>query len=274
MRFGKSAKEAAQEPVRGGGGGDFMRYIKDGDQTFRFMDEPDEWVRFWEHYNPMGFSFPCNDEDTCPGCVSDNEKMKKVSRRFAGHVLTSYNGQDYVNVLKVGSMVFDKLENRFARFGTICDRDYTITRYKTSGDRYDFDVEGGMPNPVDFTTFQRKDIEQMLADAWEESWGEGASTPTPRQEPAAASNGAQTAQPPRRPTIAPDPAPEPVQEEPPFEPAPTEPVKEEEPVYKERELRAMEYDELVLLVKREMGTSVPDGLNDTKSVVDWLVQGS
>ena len=49
---------------------------------------------------------------------SDNEKMKKVSRKIAFNVLDSFNGAEYVNVCKVGPMVADKLENRFKRFDT------------------------------------------------------------------------------------------------------------------------------------------------------------
>src|SRR4249919_133666 len=106
MRFGKSAKEAKKEPAKGGSG-DFMRYIKDGDQTFRILQEQEDWVYYWEHYNPMGYSFPCNDTDPdnpnpegCPGCSSDVEKMKVPSRKIAFNVLQSYNGQEYVNVYK------------------------------------------------------------------------------------------------------------------------------------------------------------------------------
>ena len=269
MKFGKSAQEVVDEPSRAGSGGDFMRYIKDGPQSFRFLQEPNDWLRYWEHYNPMGFSFPCADPDmqdpaSCPGCSSDLEKMKKPARRFAGNVLTSYNGIDYVNVLKVGTMVFDKLENRFDRFGTICDRDYTITRYKTSGDRYDFDVEGDPPTPLPqpVTSYQLKDVEQMLVDAYNDSWGEGAAkveAPKPRSIVAA-------------------------QEPPPFSQAPASNPKEAvakimpaaersepEPVYQEEDLRAMDYDDLVLLVKTDMDAAVPDEYTTTDAVVNWLM---
>ena len=272
MRFGKSAKEAKEEPSRSGSGGDFMRYIKDGSQTFRIIQEQPDWIYYWEHYNPMGFSFPCNSEPDCPGCTSDNEKMKKVSRRIAFNVLQGYNGQDYVNVYKVGTMVSDKLENRIDRFGTITDRDYTVTRYKTSGDRYDFDVEGGVATPVDFSGYELKNIEAMLQEAWDQSWGENAdpaAKPPPGRgsAPAGASNGAAAAPAPKRPTIAPAPAPEPSQE------VPSEPASKPEKVYQETELRAMEREALAALVGIDMGVTVPAELGTSDDVVDWLMAG-
>jgi len=73
VRFGKSKTEAAEEPGRGGGG-DFIRYLKDGSTTFRILQEQDEWVYFWEHFSPAGFSFPCprsadDPVEMCPGCT-------------------------------------------------------------------------------------------------------------------------------------------------------------------------------------------------------------
>lgn len=266
MRFGKSADEAAQEAPRGGGGGDFIRYLKDGDTTFRILQEPDDWKYWWEHFSPAGFSFPCprSPEDPvedCPGCSSDNEKMSKVNRKIGFNVLSSWNGQEYVNAFKVGPTVADKLENRYKRFTTICDRDYTITRYKSSGDRWDFDVEGGTPHPIDLDRYELKNIEAMLQQSWDEAWGD----PSQAQANLAASNTATqeaaVAQKVKRATIAPQkPAVQP--EEPPFEPK----------VYQEADLRQMEYEDLLMTVKQDMGGTVPPAtLTTTNEVVDWLM---
>ena len=258
MRFGKSAKEAEQEPSRGGVGGDFIKYLRDGDTTFRILQDPDDWTYWWEHFNPSGFSFPCprspqDPIEDCPGCRSDNERMSKVTRRVGFNVLSSFNGQEYVNVYKVASAVADKLKNRYSRFGTVTDRDYTITRYKTSGDRYDFDVDGGTPTPVDPSKYDLKDIEAMLAETYEEQWGDGAQQSPPPQP-------ARTA----RPTIAPAPA-QVGSDEPPFEPKP-------EKVYREEELRKMEHGELLVMIKQDMNLTPPATLTTTDGVVNWLME--
>jgi hypothetical protein len=256
MRFGKSAKEAAEEPGRAGSGGDFIRYLKDGDTTFRLLQEPDDWTYYWEHFSPMGFSFPCSNEDDCYGCVSDNEKMKKAQRRIAFNVIQGYNGTDYVNVFKVGSTVADKLKNRFNRFGTVTDRDYTVTRIKT-GDRYDFDLDGAAPTPVDVTKFELKDVEALLQSSWDEAWGEGGQGTAGVREPRNPKPDQPPAQ--KRITIAPQPK----SDEPPFEPPET--------VYQEADLRAMTYEELVTLVKNDLGDTPPEGCTTAPQVVDWLL---
>ena len=242
MRFGKSKEEAEREPNRaGGGGGDFIKYLQEGDTTFRIMDEPNEWAYYWEHFSPEGFSFACNDEDDCPGCTSDSEKMKKVSRKIAFNVLQSYQGRDYVNVYKVGPMVTEKLENRYQRLDTLKDRDYTIRKYKTSADRWDFDVEGNTPTPVDFSQYEKKNVEKMLLEQWQEHWGGGQPQPA------------------RRATIAPKVQPE----EPPFE---------QEKVYKEADLRSMDLPGLQTLLKDDMGLTPPATLESTDAVVNWLME--
>jgi hypothetical protein len=265
MRFGKSAKEAEAEPGRGGVGGDFIRYLKDGDTTLRILQEPEEWTYWWEHFSPAGFSFPCpraadDPIEDCPGCSSDNEKMSKVSRKIGFNVLTSWNGQEYVNAFKVGPTVADKLKNRYSRFGTITDRDYTITRYKSSGDRYDFDVDGAAPTPVNLRKDEWKDIEALLAESYEQAWGDGDQGQANRQATREASREAAVAQKVKTATIAPQ-RPAPAPEEPPFE----------EKVYAEADLRAMDLEDLLVLVKANMQVSVPDGMSTSDEVVDWLM---
>lgn len=266
MRFGKSAAEAAAEPSRSSGG-DFIKYLKDGDTTFRIIQEPDDWKYYWEHFNPGGFSFPCPRDvsdpiEDCPGCSSEIEKMSKVSRKVAFNVLTSFNGQDYVNVYKITGTLADKLKNRFARQGTLTDRDYTITKFKTSGDRTDFDVDGQLPSPIDLTKYELKDVEQMLADTYDEQWG------NPQTARESASKAAQSAR--ETEVVAKvrglSVAPAPKQEEPPFEKAPEKEVKEED-------LRAMSYEEILLLVKSEVDEAPPAEADTTDKVVDWLMGG-
>jgi hypothetical protein len=251
MTFGKSKTEADQEPSRGGGGGDFIRYLKDDPVTMRILQEQSEWKYYWEHYDQgKQVSYPCPRSATdpiemCQGCSSDNERTAKVSRKIAFNALTSFNGVEYVNVWKVGPMVADKLENRIKRWDTITDRDYTLSRYKGSGDRWDFDVEGGTPVAIDLHKEEWKDIEALLQQAWDDVWGEGGSVQ--REE--------EVFRP--RATIAPAAQ----SEEPPFEPK----------VYQETDLRAMDYEHLVMVVKEQMGETPPSTLTTTNQVVDWLM---
>lgn len=170
MRFGQTEEEAAAD-TRGTSGGAFIRYMKDGDTTFRILQESKDWTYYWEHFNP-GASFPCtNDTETCPGCTSNNEKMAKPSRKVAFNVLEG----DYVNVYGVPPLLADKLKLRENRLGTITDRDYMITRYKTGqGDRKktEYDVESLGEKPIDLSKYDLHNIEDMLAQAYNDAWGD------------------------------------------------------------------------------------------------------
>lgn len=269
MKFGKSAKEAENEQSRGGFSGDFIRYLKDGDTTLRILQDPDDWTYWWEHFSPAGFSFPCprgadDPVEDCPhGCASDNEKISKVNRKIGFNVLASVNGQEYVNAFKVGPTVADKLKNRYARLDTLTDRDYTITRYKTGADRWDFDVEGHTPSPVDLARYELKNIEEMLQQSYEEAWGDGPQARANQmasEEVTVGPKGQQVTVHKAKATIAPQKA-APASEEPPFE----------EKTYAEEDLRAMGLEDLLVLVKANMGVQVPDGYSTSDEVVDWLL---
>ena len=170
MKFGATAAEHEAAP-KGGSGGTYMRYMKDGDTTFRILQEPDEWIYWYEHFNPGGFSFPCTrDRSTCPGCTSNIEKMQKASYKAGFNVLEG----EYVNVYKVPITLAEKIKNRYERLGTITDREYTFTRYKTAGDKTDYDIEGGTPTKIDLSEYKDRiqEIEPMLEASYEEAWGD------------------------------------------------------------------------------------------------------
>ena len=257
MRFGKSAEEAEQEPTRGGGAGGFMKYMKDGDNYLHIVDEPDKWLYYWEHYNPGGYPFPCtNERDTCPGCTSDNEKMKKASRRIA---LNAFDGE-YTNVWKIPKTVADKLKNRSERLGTITDRPYTITRLKDgTGEkaRYDYDVEGGDKQPLpDEVNDHVRNPEELLAQAYDEAWGTSDKTSDSSPIVKANKNAVQqqmSADAPARPKI--------VRAEP-----------KEEKVVTEEELRKMEPWDLFKLCEDEgFGPPPKENSETTNSIVDWML---
>lgn len=244
MRFGKSAEEAAAETPRGGDG-KFIRYFKDGDTTLRILQEPDEWIEYWEHYNPGGYPFPCDGDnrDTCPGCTSKNEKMNRASKKYVFYALQAYNGKDYVNAWKVTPTLNEQLRNRFNRLGTLTDRDYTITKFEGTNGKTGYDLEGGQQGVVDTSEMDFPDIEELLTAAWEQAWGDGADTPEP---------------------------------EPKAEPAKSEikvpnPPADAEPSYEEDDLRKMEPKELKVLCVQYFEKLPPGTANNSDKIVDWMM---
>lgn len=256
MRFGKSEDEAKAEPSRGGGGSDFMKYCKEGDNTLRILDEPDKWVYYWEHYNPGGYPFPCtNDRESCPGCTSDVEKMQRASRKIA---FNAFDGQ-YTNVWKVPKTVADKLKARWERIGTIRDRDYIIRQLKEKvGNKtnYDYDVEGLDKVTFDFDEVEEymRDPETLLAQAYEDAWGDDAKV---RETRAQAKDSEESSR--VRAKIQRSPKEE-KKEEP-----------KEEKVYSEADLRSMDVWDLASLCKREGIGEIPKNMETSDQIVDWMI---
>jgi hypothetical protein len=268
LKFGKSKEEALAEPApSGGGGASFMKYCKKGDNQVWILDEPDKWVWYWEHFNPGGFPFPCtNDRDTCPGCTSEVEKMKKASRKIA---FNAFDGE-YTNVWKVPKTVAEKLETRHERRGTITDRPYMITQLVTQvGNKtnYDYDIEAGSPDDMsmDLTEVEqyKTDPETMLAQAYEDAWGDDAKVRATK---------AQASQAVAEDDVKSKIARAAVQQQMEADSRPKIQPKQEKTVTEE-ELRSMEPWDLVELCKKEGFGEVPkEHAETTDSIVDWMLQ--
>ena len=104
--------------------------------------------------------------------------------------------------MKIGPTVADKLENRFKRLGRSPTGTTPSTSTRAPGDRWDFDVEGSTPSPIDVSRYELKDIEAMLMDQWNEHWGDPVSAQLNRSETAQASQNGQAATTRKRATIA------------------------------------------------------------------------
>jgi len=161
MKFGTRSKDV---PVYSGN--DYIRNLKKGETTIRFLQECEDWVMYREHYSMENRSFPCtNDRATCPGCTDPNERVSRSSRKYAANVLV--RPSDMHVVIKMPITVVNLFQNRSERNdGTITNRDYVIFK---SGDGLDteYDVENGDKYEADTSDVKLLDIETMLVDAFE-----------------------------------------------------------------------------------------------------------
>ncbi len=273
MRFGQSTAEAEAEPARSSGDGAYIKYLKKGDNEIQIVDEYNKWVWYWEHYNPGGYPFPCTrDRKTCPGCTSENEKMKSASYRAA---FNAYDGQ-YTNVWKVPKTVAESLKNRYDRTGTITDRPYIITQLKNAEGRYTYDIEGQEKRALDMSEIGKytRDPEELLAAAYEQSWGSPDQAQATRdkalQAEASASLQQKLAEERGRAAVAeqqkkdaeiPEGAGEQWKAE----------AKAEEHEYSEAELRKMAPQELRDLCVKEGLPEPPEDLMTSDRIVDWMI---
>lgn len=173
MRFGQRKADAPER-----GGGVYLRRFKKGETKLRFLEEPDEWIEFWEHFTPDKRGFPCTqDKETCPGCTSTNEDVARAGRKYAAYVYLPK--MDKVLPFAMPVTLADSFERRYERNkdendrNTLTNRDYVVIR---TGDGFEtkYDVDQEDRYPVDLEALRKQipyTIEECLEAAYEEVWG-------------------------------------------------------------------------------------------------------
>jgi hypothetical protein len=269
VKFGDTFTEDTKSDSNTGGGGRWMKTLKEGDTKMRFLSEfgdEDGWVIFYEHYNPVGSSFPCTrDRSTCPGCTSDNERMKSASRKVAVNAVV---GQ-YQDVYKLPITLVNRLRIRSDRNGSITDRDYIITRIGTDQSTQ-YDVESANALPIDLSAYELMDINKMLEESFNESWPDfqadqvlKAEAPTP--EPKKKGGGVMSVIAER--AAAAEQKPE--TSVPPSEPAAQSDQGEQEVELTLDQLHGMTPEQLRTLCLNN-GAPVPDGLSTQQEIISWM----
>lgn len=178
MAFGTKAGENVREDVkRSSGNGDFIKNVQDGkDLRVRFLQNPEEWTKYREHYSQETKFFPCKG-DNCPGCNSDSEQLKKSSRRYAAAVLDVKEAK--VIALKLPVDLANRVIGKCDRNGgTLLNRDYTLIRTGKGLDTT-YDVEQEDKTEVDLSRYSADipDIEALLQTAYEDAFGKEVDQP-------------------------------------------------------------------------------------------------
>lgn len=163
-----------------------LRYIpKSGSLTVRFLEEPENWVNFYEHYDQqMKKSYPCiGTENNCPGCATEERR----SSRYLANALDVNTGK--VIALQLPKDLTNSLVRKYERFDTLMDRDYILSRDGEGLDtEYDADAEAPMKRKL--TAHVLFDLQDLLAKTYNEVFGtdddeDEDADPKPAKKPAA-----------------------------------------------------------------------------------------
>lgn len=118
-------------------GGAIQRIPKAAPLTVRFMDEPDRWFEFFEHYDPAAKKGSICVGDGCPAC----EDEIRVSKRFLANAVDQ--DRSVVIALAMPTSLVNTLLKKYDKFGTLLDRDYELAREGDGMDtEYDATPEG------------------------------------------------------------------------------------------------------------------------------------
>lgn len=165
MAFGQrvgSMKTLKKTLQKGSGGGAWIKWIpKNGAMNVRFLQEPEEWVNYVEHYDTtLRTSYPCNGEASCPGCMSGERK----SHRYLANVI-NLDDNDRVVPLQLPKDLANRLVVKYEKWGTLLDRDIELTR---SGDGLDtvYDLDPDVQSTRKLDKFTPLDLLKVLDDAY------------------------------------------------------------------------------------------------------------
>lgn len=138
---------------KGAGGGNYLSRVPEEGIAVRFLTEPTEWVKYFEHYDEVLKFYPCADE--CPGCAEGN----RASVRYLVNALDVVEGKVIPLVLpKTAAQIVLK---KYERYNTLLDRDYEITRDGT-GLETTYDVNPEPPTAMNVKRYELLDLMSLL----------------------------------------------------------------------------------------------------------------
>ena len=138
----------------------------------------DSWQTFREHFEDGYGSYPCsNKKDECPGCLSTSPRTKKRTRKYYFNALDETGN---VRVYKIGSVLWQTLNGRDKRIGSLSDRDYTIIHMGTTMNDTRYDPEPGEVYAIDFSDVKIVNIMEILNSAYADAVAHNSGLPSPR----------------------------------------------------------------------------------------------
>lgn len=149
----KSVKALKNSMKKGGNFGGLKRVGEDP-LTVRFLQEPEEWFEFFEHYDEREKRYVvCTDD--CDYCADDSRPSK---RALANVVVID---ESKVEPLAMAATLVSRLLNRYDKYGTLLDRDYEIIR---SGKGFDteYDVTPEDARRMNLGRFEILDLQEVL----------------------------------------------------------------------------------------------------------------
>jgi hypothetical protein len=200
--------------AKGAGSGALTRIADKQELHVRFMEEPETWVQYLEHFDRANGFFPCSDDGTCLGC----QDSTRASKRYLVNAVDL--DERRVIALVLPHSLADELAKKYDRFNTLLDRQYDLSRQGTGKNDTTYSVDYHEPKRFDLSRFELLDLMEILEtqlpkdnDAFEDDEEDDA-RPAPKKAAAPAARRAvddedfarPTARPPlRRVTSAPQP---------------------------------------------------------------------
>jgi hypothetical protein len=142
--------------AKGASAGALTRINDKADLKVRFLEEPDCWIQYTEHFIQGTGFFPCNDDGTCIGCSEGN----KGSKRFLVNAVDMEERK--VIALVVPFTLANDLGKLYDRFNTLLDRQYDLGRTGTGKNDTEYSAFHNEPKRFNAGHFELLDLMKVL----------------------------------------------------------------------------------------------------------------
>ena len=156
-----SAK-AVKKSLKGGGQKGVKTIPTEDSLTVRFLDEPEDWHGYYEHWLKSG-PVPCT-TDECEGCESDNEEERRKQFRYLANAYVVDDQK--VWALKMPKSLVESLMNFHTKYkGTLLDRDYELSRTGSGKNDTKYMAAPDDKHPMKLSRFDSKkfDLDELLS---------------------------------------------------------------------------------------------------------------
>lgn len=141
--------------VKKGANSSYLSRIGAEGITVRFMQEPDEWIEYFEYYDETEKQFFPEVEGVTPN-LSEGQRS---SKRYLAAAVDVAEGK--VIPLVLPKSVVSILVKKYEKYNTLIDRDYEITREGTGFDT-EYDVTPEPPMKMKMARYQMIDLMAAL----------------------------------------------------------------------------------------------------------------
>jgi hypothetical protein len=129
--------------------------------TVRFLENPEEWHGYYEHYSDEDGYHPCVEGD-CDSCQSDNPEIKRRAFRYLanGYVVDDQR----VWPIKMPKSLVEQLVNYYEKKGTLLDRDYELSKSGSGKNNTKYMASPDAPSNMNLKRFESKmfDLDEVL----------------------------------------------------------------------------------------------------------------
>lgn len=127
--------------------------------TVRFLDEPEDFYGFYQHWFKDGPK-PCIEGGDCDGCNSDVPDERRKSFRYLANAYVVDDQK--VQPIELPKSLVEQLVGYFEKKGTLLDRDYDLSKTGSGMEGTKYMASPDSPTPMNVRRFKKIDLDKVL----------------------------------------------------------------------------------------------------------------